>query len=143
MQIKTGKCQEAYETFKRCQSLYPGYDNAEIKKSLSLSRECSKEIKSANSSITKKNYKEAISTLEKLLATAKNSITLRLSLARVLFETKKWEKLSDECVTILKLQPDNLEALYMRGYALLENGDIDAANAHFKKVRFFWLPVDL
>lgn len=99
-----------------------------------MSRECSKEIKSVNNSITKKNYKEAISTLNKLLETVKNSISLRLSLARVLFETQKWDQLSDECVTIMKMQPDNLEALYMRGYALLESGDIDTANAHFKKV---------
>ena len=102
-----------------------------------MSRECSKEIKSVQNSITKKNYKEAISTLNKLLATVKNSISLRLSLARVLFETQKWDQLSDECVTIMKMQPDNLEALYLRGYALLESGDIDTANAHFKKVLSF------
>ena len=69
-----------------------------------MSRECSKEIKSVQNSITKKNYKEAISTLNKLLATVKNSISLRLSLARVLFETQKWDQLSDECVTIMKMQ---------------------------------------
>lgn len=136
MQIKVGKCQEAYQTFKHCQSLYPGFDNAEIQKSLSQSQKCSKEIKSINNSITKKNYEEAIDTLTKLLATVKNSIALRLSLARVLFETKKWDQLRDECAIIIKMQPDNLEALYLRGYALLESGDIDTASAHFKKVFF-------
>ena len=136
MQIKVGKCQEAYQIFKHCQSLYPGFDNAEIQKSLSQSQKCSKEIKSINNSITKKNYEEAIDTLTKLLATVKNSIALRLSLARVLFETKKWDQLRDECAIIIKMQPDNLEALYLRGYALLESGDIDTASAHFKKVFF-------
>lgn len=102
---------------------------------MSKAWECSKDIALGAKETTKKAYDKAASTFTKVLEVASNSVAVRLSRARVYFALSNWEVVISDCALILKQQPDHLEALYMRGYALLETGERDSANIHFKKVR--------
>ena len=135
LQLIVGKCSEAYQTFKQLLSLSSGDSKADIKKLMSKAWECSKDLALAAKETTKKAYDKAASTFTKVLEVASNSVAVRLSRARVYFALSNWEVVISDCALILKQQPDHLEALYMRGYALLETGERDSANIHFKKVR--------
>ena len=135
LQLIVGKCSEAYQTFKQLLSLSSSDSKAGIKKLMSKAWECSKDIALGAKETTKKAYDKAASTFTKVLEVASNSVAVRLSRARVYFALSNWEVVISDCALILKQQPDHLEALYMRGYALLETGERDSANIHFKKVR--------
>ena len=135
LQLIVGKCSEAYQTFKQLLSLSSSDSKADIKKLMSKAWECSKDIALGAKETTKKAYDKAASTFTKVLEVASNSVAVRLSRARVYFALSNWEVVISDCALILKQQPDHLEALYMRGYALLETGERDSANIHFKKVR--------
>ena len=58
-----------------------------------------------------------------------------MTLGRLLLETQQWERLIQTCSTVLRSHPDDCEALYMRGWGFLMNGDKETAQTHFKKVR--------
>ena len=72
---------------------------------------------------------------DKVLDVCTSADTLRMTLGRLLLETQQWERLIQTCSTVLRSHPDDCEALYMRGWGFLMNGDKETAQTHFKKVR--------
>ena len=132
--MKLGKCTEASAVFKKSLKEFPSANKEKVQGLLKKSSECAADIAHAEKLIVKKVYEDAITKIEKVLEVAVNSFDLRLSLCRLLMETKQWERLIQSCSTLLRTRPDDSEVLYMRGYGFLMNGDKETAQIHFKKV---------
>ena len=88
--------------FKKSLKEFPSANKEKVQGLLKKSSECAAEIAHAEKLIVKKVYEEAITKIEKVLEVAVNSFDLRLSLCRLLMETKQWERLIQSCSTLLR-----------------------------------------
>ena len=135
LEMKLGKCKDATATFKLSLSKFPTTNKEKLQKLAIESSECAASIVHAEKLIVRKSYSEAIPIIDKVLDVCTSADTLRMTLGRLLLETQQWERLIQTCSTVLRSHPDDCEALYMRGWGFLMNGDKETAQTHFKKVR--------
>jgi tetratricopeptide (TPR) repeat protein len=64
----------------------------------------------------------------------KNNMAVGLSYARLLTETNQLAKARQEFERLVKIEPDNIEALYAAGVLALQQKDYDTAESHLKGV---------
>jgi tetratricopeptide (TPR) repeat protein len=81
-----------------------------------------------------KNWNEARSEFEKLLATDPNDVGTRTNLARVCLELGDLAKAEEHAEVAVRLRPQDEAALFTLGRVLLAEGKLDAAASTFARI---------
>lgn len=83
----------------------------------------------ADAAYKRGNYEEAVELYTKALQQAPNDQRLWTNRAQTYFKLKRWNLIIDDCTEALRLDSLNLKALFRRGRAYQQLGNIQAARA--------------
>jgi len=92
-------------------------DNDIALKQMEIVRKCEGFMSSGESKMAQKKWREAQADFSSFMDLVPDSVQARLNRATCYLELKEYNLVIEDTMRVLKLQSDNLDALYIRGQA--------------------------
>lgn len=131
VQLISGQCEEAVESFQQALKIKPTDKTSNEK--LPTAVKCKEAIRQADAECSQGGMEACKHHLTEAMSIAYDSIPLLLKRAEVHYATSDYQSLLVDTRTVLKMDKNELQALYLRGKAYYRMGDHDVALAHYKE----------
>lgn len=130
LHIKMGKCTDAVHDFDKLKTINPTHKDLNMRDN---AFECHQAIQQLNQAYSSQNWARSKDLVSVILRHADSSPTMFLKRAWCnYFLGEHYECIADTG-KLLKIEPDNLEALELRGRSYYVLGECDAAQNHFRQ----------
>jgi len=129
--IKLGDFMRAKINFEKATELEPR--NSDAKKQLQLVNNMQEQIDNGKALLNQGQFMEAIRTFAEILAEAEASLPVMVLKARALQGLGQHVQASKIASLVLRQEPHNVEALFVRGKSLFHSGALDHAATHFSQ----------
>jgi DnaJ family protein C protein 3 len=132
----SGDCKSSVVDYTSLQALDPKHKDLE--EGLRIAQKCSHAMDRVHASMKSRQYSAARDLFDDILmATEVNHAAILMDRARCSKHLKDELEVVGDLGRVIKMEPDNIEALEMRGWSYYWLGDIDMASNHFKEVLKF------
>jgi DnaJ family protein C protein 3 len=126
-----GDCERAREDFARVQTLQPSNEKARAE--TTRMDECSAHQRLAQQAAEEGNWDAAHHHLTKVLEAVPGSLDVLLRRARASVERQNFADVAEDARAVLQIDETHVEALWLRGRAYYQLGELDVALTHFKQ----------
>eukprot|EP00753_Platysulcus_tardus_P000680 PLAT10638.1.p1 GENE.PLAT10638.1~~PLAT10638.1.p1 ORF type:complete len:483 (-),score=281.15 PLAT10638.1:541-1989(-) len=132
LRLLDGDCTGALSDLKQVTTLKPAKEK-DVAKTRQEAQACAAELATADATEAKGNLPAAVAALQRAVELASASADLLLRLARLQMATAQWYEALASSGRALKLAPELLDALELRGRAYYQLGEHEMALRHFRE----------